>query len=183
MSHILIDLDGVVADWGKAYDEGLSEYDENATYRIRRHRDQRSFDLFDGMNKTESLIINQVMNDLDYGSLELMRGADEAIEGMLENGHTVRFCSSPWVGSPNCEQQKRWWVRKYFGQTLADAVIISHDKTVAVGDWLVDDKPRITGANPTPTWRQIIFDQPYNRGVSGYRLYNWGDWKNEEWHK
>lgn len=182
MSHILIDLDGVVFDWGTAYGKGLAEYGINAAM-IPRHAEQRSFDLFAGRTKTQIAIIRCVMNDMDYSKLEPIKGAIMAVESMLEDGHTVQFCSSPWVGNPNCEEQKRASITEHFGPTLADAAIISHDKTVAVGDWLVDDKPKITGANPTPTWRQIIFDQPYNRGVSGYRLYNWGDWKNEEWHK
>jgi hypothetical protein len=45
---------------------------------------------------------------------------------------------------------------------------MSVDKTLIDGDVLVDDRPTVTGTR-SPTWRRVIFDQPYDRNVQGTR--------------
>jgi hypothetical protein len=49
------------------------------------------------------------------------------------------------------------------------------------GDILIDDKPfeylSPGGKHTTATWRQVAFDQPYNRQMTVPRLFDWRDWK------
>lgn len=47
-----------------------------------------------------------------------------------------------------------------------DRMIISRDKTHVTGSVLIDDKPYVTGTNRNPSWQHVIFEQPYNKGVS-----------------
>ena len=56
-------------------------------------------------------------------------------------------------------------------------IIISTDKTTVRGDVLIDDKPIITGSMQ-PTWRQLMFDAPYNRAQQpAARICRWADWE------
>ena len=54
-------------------------------------------------------------------------------------------------------------------------MILTRDKTI-IADALIDDNPDITGSC-TPSWRDIVFDQPYNRSMAGARLRRWEDWR------
>jgi hypothetical protein len=54
-------------------------------------------------------------------------------------------------------------------------------QTLVRGDLLIDDKPfeLLTpgGKHTTATWKQIVFDAPYNRQMRIPRLCHWEDWK------
>jgi 5'-nucleotidase len=173
---VLVDMDGVLADWGAAYDRGLNEY--GAPSHIPRHADQRSFDLFSGISEFEARIVRDVMEDLDYYNLEPIPGAVEAVRSMREYGHEVMICTSPWLPNSRCIPDKIDWVNTHIGDGWEDRIIIAKDKTIMLGDVLIDDKPNIKG-HTTPTWTQVIFDQPYNQDRQDLpRLRTWDDWDN-----
>jgi hypothetical protein len=49
------------------------------------------------------------------------------------------------------------------------------DKTLIKADYLIDDKPY--GNEQLPAcWKQIIYDQPYNRESPLPRIHRWKDW-------
>jgi len=50
------------------------------------------------------------------------------------------------------------------------------DKTLIIGDILIDDKPEIKGIS-TPNWEHIIFDQPYNKNITNKKRINWDNFK------
>ena len=69
------------------------------------------------------------------------------------------------------------WIIKHFGAEWAGAITMTTDKTPVRGDILIDDKPLISGAQ-LPTWRQLLFDAPYNGHVTDKpRLTAWADWE------
>lgn len=171
--RILVDMDGVIADWGNAYGESLDAHGEPAAL-IPRHADQRSFDLHAGRTPEEVAIIKQVMVERGfYKRLQPIPGAKQALKALLAQGHDVRIVTSPWVSNPTCASDKLNWIVKHYGSHWGARVIITSDKTLVRGDVLIDDKPEITG-EATPEWRQIVFDQPYNREVTDRpRLSSW----------
>lgn len=174
----LVDMDGVLADWGAAYDQGLDGYGIAAA-NIPRHADQRSFDLFSGLSENEARLVREVMAYLDYYALKPLPGAVNAVRSMLEYGHEVMICTSPWLSNADCIPDKIDWVLDHLGSGWEDRIIITKDKTIMLGDVLIDDKPNITG-HATPTWTQVIFDQPYNQERQDLpRLLTWDDWDNE----
>jgi 5'-nucleotidase len=61
------------------------------------------------------------------------------------------------------------------GSEFTKGVILPRDKTLVRGDVLIDDKPTIGGIS-TPQWRHVLFDQPYNRHLSGPRV-QWENWR------
>lgn len=174
---VLVDMDGVLADWGAAYDAGLN-FRPGETRGIPRHSEQRGFDLFEGLTEYQSSLVREVMDELDYFYLDPIPGAIEAVQSMREYGHEVMICTSPWLSNPSCLNDKIDWVCKHLGEGWEDRVIITKDKTIMLGDVLIDDKPNIKG-HTTPTWTQVIFDQPYNQDRQDLpRLRTWDDWDN-----
>jgi 5'-nucleotidase len=175
--RILIDLDGVLADWGKAYGESLDAYGAEAS-GIPRHAQQTTFDLNAGRTEREKAIIAAVMVEPGfYRRLELIPGAKEALKAMDEAGHDVRICTSPWVANPTCASDKLNWVAAHYGSRWASRVIITTDKTLVFGDYLVDDKPMVNGSLD-PSWEHVIFTQPYNVEIADHRrrLNVWSEW-------
>lgn len=178
MSLILVDQDGVIADWGATYGRMLDRYGK-AAQNIPRHENQRSFNLNEGLNEDEKNIVSLVMEHMDYSGLDPIPGAIEALHGMLEYGHDVMICTSPWLPNAHCVPGKLDWVRYHLGAEWEERVIVTKDKTMVMGDVLVDDKPNITG-RLVPTWAQYVFDQPYNRELPvRERLKSWDEWNNE----
>lgn len=175
--RVLVDMDGVIADWGRAYGESLDTFGADAA-DIPRHADQRSFNLNEGRTDRERAIIAAVMIEPGfYARLDPIDGAKQALNQMVEDGHDVRIVTSPWVSNPTCASDKLNWIVRYYGSHWGSRVVITTDKTLVQGDILIDDKPEVTGV-AVPTWEHVLFDQPYNRDVSDRRrLVDWGGWR------
>lgn len=172
--HILVDLDGVVADWGKDYDEALDRYMERASY-IPRIKDQPAWDLRSGRSDSEIAIIDEIMTEpYFYEDLPLVKGAQAGIAFLVSQGHKVTFVSSPYLDNPTCASDKLDWVRRHFGRQMATETILTGDKTSVRGDILIDDRPSISGRFE-PEWQHIVFgDYRYNRvSKAPTRLWSW----------
>jgi 5'-nucleotidase len=174
--QILVDMDGVIASWNTEYDRLLDI--EDPYFTVTRTPNQRTFDLFSGRSKEQQDIILKVMNTPGfYANLEPIPGAKEALNEMIDLGHTVFLVSSPFPSNPTCASDKFDWVEKHYGHEWTKRTILTMDKTAVSGDVLIDDKPEVKGA-ATPDWEHIVFDCPWNRAVSGKRrILDWSDWK------
>jgi len=107
----------------------------------------------------------------------------EPIEGSLETlreiemlGISVFICTSPLSQYENCVVEKYRWVEKYLGKEWIGRIILTKDKTLIRGDYLIDDKPEITGSN-NPVWEHVLYERPYNQKVTGKRRLTWDNWK------
>lgn len=173
---ILIDMDGVLADWGGNYSRHLDE--RGAHESIRRHQQQQSFDLFEGVDTSYHGLIHEIMDHPGfYAELEPMDGAAQALDDMLRSGHYPFIVTSPWPSNPTCASDKLDWAERHIGKGWAKRTIITSDKTLVIGDYLIDDKPRITGHWSKPFWRHVLFDQPYNKTVDQPRMTHWSQWR------
>lgn len=179
MSMILVDMDGVVVDWGKAYSEELDALGDMAK-NLPRHESQKTFNMHEGLTEQEQQLVNDVMDTISYYWMDEIPGAVDALHSMLDYGHDVMLCTSPWLSNRKCIEDKMYWVTRHLGTEWEDRVIITKDKTMVYGDWLIDDKPGITGRVKQPAWTQIIFDQPYNKKRRGKRLKTWEGWDNAQ---
>jgi len=109
-------------------------------------------------------------------NLPPMPGAIKALNEIASRGYIVHICTRP-VLSPYCVQEKYEWVRKHLGEEWMTRIITTNDKTVCRGTLLIDDHPNICGSR-FPSWRQVIFDQPYNRNRTDLpRLTSWNNWE------
>ena len=177
MARILVDMDGVIADWGKQYDADLDRLGAVAA-SVPRTEHQRAFNLRLDRTPAECDIIDQVMGrEGFYSDLEPIHGATFALDEMVKDGHEVRICTSPWNANPSCIAEKIGWVRMYLGPQWVERVVVTHEKAAVIADILIDDRPNIPSAE-TAHWVQVLFDQPYNRDdpQGRPRITSWPEW-------
>ena len=91
-------------------------------------------------------------------------------------GLQVFICTSPLTTYKNCVLEKYQWVEDQLGADWVNRIILTKDKTLVKADYLIDDKPNITGVESMPAWEHILYDRPYNREVNKKRLV-WTNWK------
>ena len=177
MKIVLIDLDGPLADF------------ENEFLKIWRDRFSNEF--FLPLEKREQFYLeNDYPGDLKdkirsiknesgfFTSLQPVKNSIDSVNKMVEMGFEIFICSSGIYDNKNCLTEKKQWVEKYLGKELAKTAIFTKDKTIIRGDYLIDDRPNIKGA-VIPEWRQVIFDQPFNKEVKNLPRINM-DWSNWE---
>lgn len=97
-----------------------------------------------------------------------------AVESLLElaNHVPVMILSTPMDTSPASYSEKAKWVQRHLGSDWVRRMTLAHDKTAHKGKILVDDKPDIHGIFK-PEWFQVFYDQSYNRGLPGPRIWRW----------
>lgn len=173
--RILIDMDGVISD-----------YDQEFLQRWRsRHADKFYVPV---EARTTFYVIDEYPEELKPLAAEILLesgffrdmvpvpGAKEALEEMQTMGFEVFICSSPLSTYQNCVLEKYEWVEEHLGAAWVRQLILTKDKTVIKGDFLIDDKPLITGAQDPPDWEHILYDRPYNRSTNKRRI-TWNNWK------
>lgn len=174
---VLLDLDGVLSDLEAAFVARLVERHPEAAGAVP--------DL--AAERTEPRLINLLPRQLRdrahalmdtpglFAELPLVAGARAGVAALRAAGVDLAVCTSPRLGNPTCASDKFAWVASHFGPELAAATVVTKDKTLVAGDYLIDDWPRQVG-RAAPTWQQIVFDQPYNRHVdASMRLHGWAD--------
>jgi len=82
----------------------------------------------------------------------------------------VFICTSPLTGNPTCASDKLRWVKDFIGPQYMKRAIITSDKTVVNGHYLIDDKVDITGAEDEPQWKHVLCRTRYNSHVSSQKL-------------
>ncbi len=171
----LVDMDGVLADYVGEYNKRWQEkYPQRPfvpretmiTHDIETHYDVKYGDDIRAISRKKDF----------FESLESFPGATEGIERLMHANNEVYICTSPNVFNKHCEYGKKQWIKQHLGMFWVRRMIITKDKTLVRGDYLIDDKPNITGLMK-PTWEQIIYDQPYNRQEE------MKDHKRMTWHK
>lgn len=173
--RLLIDQDAVLAAWGDLFNQYLERYGDEAAL-IPRAEVQEVWDIKHGRTERECAIIDEIMNAPGfYRELVPIPGAVDAIARLAAAGHTIFIVTSPFVTNPTCASDKLDWVTRYLGPEWAKRVVITSDKTIVRGDFLIDDKPEITG-DETPEWQHIVFGEyRYNAHLEGVRLRRWDD--------
>jgi len=173
--RILVDMDGVVAN----FEKGVLD-----TYR-NRHPDKSFVPL---EQRTSFYVKEQYPNELQplveeiylakgfYLNLPPIEGSLEALSELASRGDEIYICTSPLLSNPFCVQEKYDWVINHLGKDWTKRMIVSKDKTIVSGDFLIDDKPDVKGVQQ-PTWEQILYSQPYNAQVNSKRRMTWRNWK------
>ena len=83
-------------------------------------------------------------NDLDdvpgiFSKMKPVDGAIEAYEELTKHFDVYILSTAPWE-NPSAWSDKLLWVKKYLGQTAHKRLILSHNKNLNAGDFLVDDR-------------------------------------------
>lgn len=109
---LLIDMDGVLAD----FDKRSTELKEKGvkSHKLFQHPDA-------------------------YRDLEPIEGSIEAWNRLQEK-YDCYILSTPAWSNPDSWAEKRIWVEKYLGKTAHKKLILSHNKGLVKGEFLIDDR-------------------------------------------
>lgn len=111
MKRIYVDMDGVLCNFAKAFDEGLAR-DSSQPYP------QSAFGF--------------------WMDLEPIEGAIEAFNA-LSRVFDVWILTRPSFDNLNSFSEKAYWVNKWFGPQVLRKLIMCRDKSLVIGDYLIDD--------------------------------------------
>ena len=175
--RLVVDMDGVFTHFNKTVWDTIENDYPNTIINFPRPNPVLDFYVEDAYDDPHFKKIVYLVQQTEgfFKRLEPIKGAIEALHE-LEKDFEVFICTAPLLENPTCTNDKLWWVDNHLGGDWIRRTIITKDKTVVDGDFLIDDKPLITGITDEPIWQRIIFDQPYNKNVVGRRL-NWQNYK------
>ena len=109
---VYIDMDGVLCDYGSFLDKMVDS----------------------GMNKFQVYKMPGVFEDLSP-----IEGAITAFH-LLTDYFDVYILSTPMWSNPDSWKGKRIWVQNYLGERAKKRLILSHNKGLLKGDYLIDDR-------------------------------------------
>jgi 5'-nucleotidase len=97
-----------------------------------------------GINKLDNELKIQYKENLDDapGIFSLMEPLENAIDSynlLAKNFDTYILSTSPW-DNPSAWHDKVVWVKKYLGNVARKRLILSHNKHLNYGDFLIDDR-------------------------------------------
>ena len=167
---VLIDMDGVAADFERGFLEGFRKKYPCAGFIPLEKR--TTFYPRDQYPDTMREMVESIyLASGFYRSLMPIEGAVDGIQNIAKV-HELYFCTAPLSAYENCILEKYQWVEYWFGRSWTKRIITTNDKTLVKGDCLVDDNPNVKGILG-PSWKQILFNQPYNKHVSGMQRMDW----------
>lgn len=174
---ILVDQDEVLAAWNATFQRHIVEHSPHIEFPFLK--DNVNWDLTAGLDEEGIRAVNETMAKAGlYADMDIVPGAPEALNEMLDNGYEVFVVTSPYITNPTCASDKLDWLEKNIGPGWAKRAILTSDKTLIRGDILIDDKPNIEGVMK-PVWEHILFTQSYNLAHTNgrRRLDSWADWR------
>ena len=120
--RILIDLDGVLADFVGEADRREINYD--------------TAELLKGF----------------YRELPLIQDSKWAVNELEKLGHELFICTTaPWA-NPDAWKEKREWVEEHFTQSFHKRIIMTHHKNLVRADILIDDREGPSTLNFQGEW-------------------------------
>ncbi len=137
---VYVDMDGVCADYDKAK-VLLLDYDN----------DPHEANVPEGF----------------FHTLEPVEGAIQALHDLADLDYELYFLSTPQWSNPHCWREKRLWVEEHYGELMFKRLILTHNKSLLMGEYLIDD--RITngvenftgthihfGTEEFPNWKTVV---------------------------
>lgn len=176
---ILVDMDGVFCNFVEGYYAILEQKYGFARQLFPNPAELKTFYIADSITHPMGKAVEKnICNDPElFSSLKPLQGAIAGMRELLAQAIAadcnVYICTAPHLTNPSCYTQKAKWVEQYLGFEWLELLIITRDKTMVIGDVLLDDKPEPLGNN-IPTWEHVLFTCSYNDDIIGkQRINNW----------
>tara|TARA_A100000164_G_C21340841_1_gene510894 strand:+ start:98 stop:517 length:420 start_codon:yes stop_codon:yes gene_type:complete len=118
-------------------------------------------------NDTKKKYKDQIYNAPDFfKDMTPLNGAIDAYKILCKKFDTYILTAAPW-GNPTAANNKIDWVKKYLPDEAYKRIIISHNKHLCMGDYLVDDSTRNGaaefvgehihfGTDTFPDWKSVL---------------------------
>lgn len=162
MAIILVDMDGVLVDFDEGHQRLCRERGLPLEVELRN---RTVWDILGSISPEWRDTVAELWHAPGFfAGLAPIPGAVETMHAWLREGHKVFICTAPLLNSETCAQEKLGWVRRYVGTEFVRRTIITADKTLVHGDFLLDDRPDIHGV-VTPTWRHLLYAAHHNRNL------------------
>ncbi len=180
---VLLDMDGVLADFERPNNEILRVHFPCLPV-VERRESIYFADTYREQPDVVTVIERKVRLPGFFASFPLIDDALTGMERIRTAGFIPRICSSPLENHPTVIAEKTAWLKQHFvpifGPWVIETAIFDRNKSSYDAFALIDDHPKVRGADQAK-WRQMVFDQPYNRETStGFRLLSWTDPSLEE---
>ncbi len=172
MVTIAFDMDNVLCNWEQGFIDAWMKDPVQKLKPYIKIEDRNTFYASDQYTDLKDQVFAKKA-PRQPGFYENLLPMDGAVNGMREiiklPNVEIIILTSPMSNHPTCAQEKLSWIKTHFGRYLVDKVIIAKDKTRIKANFLIDDKPIITGSEK-PEWEHIMFDMPYNRQMPNKRM-------------
>lgn len=167
---VIFDADGVIYAFEPAY---LAHHNRRNPDLPPVHGPFTNWDL--GHERTPEVAdaLQESMRTLDWSDCVPYPDALTTIPLLLELGLDLSVATAHRVDNVYSPSAKIWQFHENFHGLLDNRVQVGIDKTRVVGDFLIDDKPEVTGVL-TPQWEHVYFTQEYNKHLPGPRA-SWDD--------
>lgn len=174
MTTILLDQDGPLADfdyhfWRRCAEQGFTFDCDGPEFQQHRY-------FTDHIPNRRERAKARAMVDAPgwFAELPVTPGAQAGVEQILDAGLDVWVCTKPLEANPSCLNDKHAWLVRHF-PALSDRLITAPDKSMVVGDVLLDDAPKPEWFERA-CWAPVIFEAPFNRDqFEGLPRWSWCD--------
>jgi 5'(3')-deoxyribonucleotidase len=170
---LLLDMDGPLADFDRHFWDRCTA--EGFTFDVDGPEHQRHRYFTDHIPNRRERAQARALVDAPgwFADLPVTVGAQEGVEELLSY-FDVWVCTKPLEANPTCLNDKHAWLVRHF-PALAGRMITAADKSMILGEILLDDAPKPEWFDRA-WWFPVIFPAPFNRDqYEGQLGWGWGD--------
>lgn len=163
---VAFDADGVIYDFENPY---IAHHNRCYPHLPPVVGPFEKFDVGYGQTDEVADALQESMRTLDWSELKPYPEAFAVLPVLAEVGIDLSIATSHRVDNTYSPAAKVYQFHQDFEGYFDNRIQIGIDKTRVVADFLVDDKPEVTGALE-PMWEHIRFTQHYNRDLPGIHV-------------
>jgi 5'-nucleotidase len=157
--RILMDMDGPLA----AFDDHYFRRNEENGWPMEVTVENQTLRFASGhvIDKEHRRLATAMVNSPGwFRELPVTPGAQKGMAELAQVAD-VWIVTKPLEANPTCRDDKAVWLEQHFGIGWIDKLILTPDKSLILGDLLVDDAPKPEWYDHA-TWDPVIFTKPYN---------------------
>lgn len=177
---ILVDIDSTTADFDPYL---LAKYNElyptkpiNESEIFVEHDGFRNHAIHDPRYAQE---LNRIMRLPGFfRHIPIIDGAKRAITEMISKNISIYFVSIPTIDNTTCADDKFRWIEEHFGKEMTKRLILTSDKSLVKGDFLIDDWTYVK-KTIKPEWIHLLYTTKYNAHLEDRLRFSWETWEED----